>query len=423
MIAGARSRGLPPTTIAVALLTTVLAGVTSAHAGSLTIAWDPSPDPSVIGYRVYIGTTSGLYTETFDLGNVTTFSYNAVEGRTYYFSVAAYAPGPIVGPRSREVSAPGGALQGDAASYWSSLWARRSTSSRVSAFASPAARTTSSAGCWEPAGAECVAVQTIARVNAWVPSLAAASDGRLFFVEGFRRVRVTAGTALADEPVVIARSHAIALHQVAIDPTFAENGVIWVSETETGADGNRTFAVARYRVVENRATDRAVIVSGIALPPVGNAVFTIDASRRIYVAVPASPDVYDPYWGMVLRFNADGTVPEGQSGSPVLATGYTFPLAIAPTPSGDSVWLSDVERALSALPHGNHQDLLSITSNGVLQRASAAHDSLETLLSLNLTVGGRPITLSVGPRAEIYLSVHTPGASGTTSIVRLLPMR
>src|SRR6516225_2612121 len=39
------------------LLTTAAA----ARAGTLTIAWDPSSDPSVVGYNVYWGTRSGQY--------------------------------------------------------------------------------------------------------------------------------------------------------------------------------------------------------------------------------------------------------------------------------------------------------------------------------------------------------------------------
>ena len=77
----------------------------STSAGSLTLAWDPTPDPSVIGYVVYVGTTSGLYTESVDVGPATTFSMtNAVDGCTYYFAVASYAKGPLVGPPSAEVS-------------------------------------------------------------------------------------------------------------------------------------------------------------------------------------------------------------------------------------------------------------------------------------------------------------------------------
>src|SRR5687768_1697509 len=77
----------------------------SAAADTLTLMWDPSPDTNVAGYLVYVGTQSGAYSTTYDVGNTTSFGYpNASPGQTYYFSVAAYFPGPVIGNRSTEVS-------------------------------------------------------------------------------------------------------------------------------------------------------------------------------------------------------------------------------------------------------------------------------------------------------------------------------
>ena len=331
MIARARSRGLPTTPIAAALLTTLLVGVTSAHAGTVNIAWDPSPDSSVIGYYVYVGTTSGVYTETYDVGNATTFSYNAAEGSRLYFTVAAYAPGPLVGARSSEVAA-----FGSPDAFWSSVWGARSTSSALRTLGTPAGQLTPSATCWPPA-AECAA-QTAGATNLPVTLAAASVDGRLFFVERGRRLRVVSRGGLARESLLIA-DRSTTLHHVAIDPTFAESGWIWVSETPMSSDGRRTFAVVRYRVVKNRAGERTEIVSGLTLPPSGNALFAIGESGHVYVAVPGAPEASQPYWGAVLRFNPDGSVPEDQ-GSPVIGTGYTFPQRISLEPRTERVWLS-----------------------------------------------------------------------------------
>ena len=77
----------------------------SAAADTLTLMWDPSPDSNVAGYLVYVGSQSGSYSTTYDVGNTTSFGYpNASPGQTYYFAVAAYFPGPVVGTRSTEVS-------------------------------------------------------------------------------------------------------------------------------------------------------------------------------------------------------------------------------------------------------------------------------------------------------------------------------
>lgn len=77
----------------------------SAAADTLTLMWDPSPDSSVAGYLVYVGTQSGVYSTTYDVGNSTSFAYsNATAGQAYYFAVAAYFPGPVIGTKSTEVS-------------------------------------------------------------------------------------------------------------------------------------------------------------------------------------------------------------------------------------------------------------------------------------------------------------------------------
>jgi hypothetical protein len=85
-------------------LTLVLAP-DSAFAETFGVAWDPSADPAVVGYVVRVGSTSGIYTQSFDVGGATTFSYPAaVPGVAYYFSVVAYAPGPVFSLPSAEVS-------------------------------------------------------------------------------------------------------------------------------------------------------------------------------------------------------------------------------------------------------------------------------------------------------------------------------
>jgi hypothetical protein len=74
------------------------------HAASLNLLWDPSPDLTVVGYVVYVGTAPGSYTQSVDVGNATSFTLaNVVDGQVYYFAVASYAPGPVYGPPSPEV--------------------------------------------------------------------------------------------------------------------------------------------------------------------------------------------------------------------------------------------------------------------------------------------------------------------------------
>ena len=133
MIVRAPSGNPTTTPIALAVILYVVS-VVSANAAPVTIAWDPSPDTTVIGYQVYVGTTSGSYAETFDVGLATSFTYSPPDASVYYFAVAAYAAGPLLGPLSSEVSTAGTSNDGvgapnnlnqAAATYWSSLWAIR----------------------------------------------------------------------------------------------------------------------------------------------------------------------------------------------------------------------------------------------------------------------------------------------------------
>jgi hypothetical protein len=90
-------------TYALAFLLTMAAQ--SAAADTLTLMWDRSPDSNVAGYLVYVGTQSGNYASAYDVGNSTSFAYSsAAPGQAYYFAVAAYFPGPVIGTKSTEVS-------------------------------------------------------------------------------------------------------------------------------------------------------------------------------------------------------------------------------------------------------------------------------------------------------------------------------
>lgn len=82
-----------------------IAGAADATAGVLTLQWDPTPDSSVAGYTVYVGTEPGQYSSTFNVGNQLRFVFpDANVGKRYYFAVAAYTSANILGPLSAEVS-------------------------------------------------------------------------------------------------------------------------------------------------------------------------------------------------------------------------------------------------------------------------------------------------------------------------------
>jgi hypothetical protein len=85
--------------ILAALSTTVQAGQ------SVTLAWNPSTDPTVVGYNVHYGGASGNYTNTLSASNTTNITVSGlVEGATYYFAATMYNNSGIQSPFSSQVS-------------------------------------------------------------------------------------------------------------------------------------------------------------------------------------------------------------------------------------------------------------------------------------------------------------------------------
>lgn len=72
---------------------------------SITLAWDPSSDPTVAGYHFYQGGASHTYTNTIDTGTATSVSVsNLTAGATYYFAVTAYDTIGLESAFSSEIS-------------------------------------------------------------------------------------------------------------------------------------------------------------------------------------------------------------------------------------------------------------------------------------------------------------------------------
>ena len=82
----------------------LLANLGLVSAAQVRLAWDPSPDADVIGYRLYWGTQSRTYFAMTDVGNTTTASAGPLAGNTtYYFAVTAYNSSNLESDYSNEV--------------------------------------------------------------------------------------------------------------------------------------------------------------------------------------------------------------------------------------------------------------------------------------------------------------------------------
>ena len=80
-------------------------GATIPPAQSVTLAWNPSSDPTVVGYKIYYGGASGNYTNTLSVGNATNITVSGlVPGDTYYFAATVYNSSGVQSPFSGEVA-------------------------------------------------------------------------------------------------------------------------------------------------------------------------------------------------------------------------------------------------------------------------------------------------------------------------------
>ncbi len=95
------ARGVLPSLLVLSGALPLLAQVSS----SVTLAWDPNLDPNTAGYRLYMGTTSQVYTNEVDVGNVTNATISGLTmGATYYFALTDYANDGLESAYSGEIS-------------------------------------------------------------------------------------------------------------------------------------------------------------------------------------------------------------------------------------------------------------------------------------------------------------------------------
>jgi len=72
---------------------------------SVTLAWDPNPEPDVSGYKIHYGNASRNYPYSTNVGNVTTATvYGLQEGLVYFFAVTAHNTSGLESDYSNEVT-------------------------------------------------------------------------------------------------------------------------------------------------------------------------------------------------------------------------------------------------------------------------------------------------------------------------------
>lgn len=86
-------------------LTPLSSGTASGTITTATLSWNTNTETDLGGYKVYMGTSSGLYGSPIDVGKATSYVMaNLKVGNTYYFSVSAYDTSGNESLHSSEVS-------------------------------------------------------------------------------------------------------------------------------------------------------------------------------------------------------------------------------------------------------------------------------------------------------------------------------
>jgi polysaccharide export outer membrane protein len=82
----------------------VLLTINISLAAEIRFAWDASNDPNVVGYKVYYGTSSGVYGSPIDVGKKTSYTITGLTaGQKYYLALKAYDASNKESPFSNEV--------------------------------------------------------------------------------------------------------------------------------------------------------------------------------------------------------------------------------------------------------------------------------------------------------------------------------
>ena len=183
------------------------------------------------------------------------------------------------------------------------------------------------------------AVETVVQGLRVPWDIAFAPDGRMFVTERPGRVRVVRDGALLDQPFAVldvwAQSEA-GLMGIALDPAFAENGLLYVCYTYVDEERGPTNRVARLTDAGGAGVDHTVVFDGIPGARNHNGCrIRFGPDDKLYVTMgdaqsagtaqdPASPS------GKVLRLNPDGSIPDDNpiAGNPLFTLGHRNPQGI-----------------------------------------------------------------------------------------------
>lgn len=82
----------------------MLMALPALKAASVALTWNPSIDPTVVGYKIHYGVASHVYTNSIDVGNVTNYTVTGLADNTaYYFAATSYDSNGVASDFSNEI--------------------------------------------------------------------------------------------------------------------------------------------------------------------------------------------------------------------------------------------------------------------------------------------------------------------------------
>jgi hypothetical protein len=350
-----------------------------------------------------VGTSPKKYTESFDVPASRNFYIyrTAFNARRYFFAVAAQFDGSTYGPLSSEVSAVG-----------TRTVPGISAGGRVD---EPGA----DLACQD----DCFVVTRVATGLGEISALAASPGGGIFAVEDGRRViSLEAGVA---RPVWMGDRGA-RLHAIALDPQFAVNGRVFVTQRRPRDPSTSELEILRLQYLSGTLGQPATVVAGLVMPAALAAPFAVGDDGLLYVAMPVTSS-RDPYSGSVLAFDQEGRTPDGQS-SPVVARALEQPTGIAWDSQSRMVWLTgngaqvlavapagrrfefasgaDADESLAAIGIGSSRRLVVATGTDLVESVPG-----EDGVRIGLDAYGTPVAIATGPAGERYVAVKDAESS------------
>ena len=210
-------------------------------------------------------------------------------------------------------------------------------------------------------------VETIVS-NLVIPwSIAFAPDGRLFVTERPGRLRIINAAFSSSELAltiddVFAQGEA-GLLGIALDPEFTASRLVYLYYSARLASGGAVNRVVRYREVNSRLGERAVILDNIPAATIhdgGRIRFGPDGLLYISAGDAANtrlPQDLSSLAGKILRVNRDGTTPRTNPfGGPIYSYGHRNPQGFDWHPVTGDLWASE---------HGNSgNDEINVIDGG-----------------------------------------------------------